>query len=133
MLDSKTGCAVWNSSPQPNETFTWSGRCFDGMLYGKGTNQWFKSGEKIATIKGEYIDGALNGHGTKSWANGDHYEGEFSDGSRSGHGVYEWANGDRYEGEWNDNLRHGHGVQSWVSLNQQYEGLWENDKPVKEE
>ena len=56
-----------------------------------------------------------------------------SDGYRSGHGVYEWATGDRYEGNWKDNARHGYGIMTWVSLNQQYEGLWENDNPVSEE
>ncbi len=133
ILDSKSSCAAWNSSPQLDESLTWSGRCFDGMLYGKGTSQWFKNGKKTATIKGEYLEGILNGHGTKFWSNGDSYEGEFSDGSRTGHGVYKWASGDRYEGDWKDNLRHGYGVQSWVSLNQQYEGQWENDKPIHEE
>ena len=132
-LDSKTGCAVWNNNPQPNETFTWSGECFDGMLSDEGIIQWFKNGNKTARIEGEYLEGTLNGYGTKSWANGDSYEGEFLDGYRTGHGVYKWASGDRYEGEWKDNIRHGYGIQFWISLNQQYEGLWKDDKPVKDQ
>jgi hypothetical protein len=132
VLDSKTGCAMWNSIPEPDDSFTWSGKCFDGMLSGKGTSQIYIKGKKTATIKGEYTDGTLNGHGTKSWINGDSYEGEFLDGYRTGHGVYKWSSGDRYDGTWKDNLRHGYGIQSWVSLNQQFEGLWENDKPAKD-
>ena len=42
-FDSKTGCAVWSPKHEDRETFTWSGNCVDGMLSGKGVNDWFEN------------------------------------------------------------------------------------------
>ena len=52
-LDSKTGCAVWNPVPLPNESVTWLGACRDGVADGPGVEQWYKgfspgqSGEEV--------------------------------------------------------------------------------------
>jgi glyoxylase-like metal-dependent hydrolase (beta-lactamase superfamily II) len=32
--DAKTGCRVWDESPKPNETISWSGGCFDRSEHG---------------------------------------------------------------------------------------------------
>lgn len=82
IADSKTGCKVWNPSPQAHETIHWSGGCEGGYASGKGTLEWFENGRP-----------------------GDRYEGEYQAGKRNGHGVVTMSNGTRIEGDWrNDEL-----------------------------
>lgn len=49
------GCKVWNPSPQPNESVTWSGECVDGKAHGNGILQWYQnrieSSQNIITTK----------------------------------------------------------------------------------
>lgn len=44
ITDNKTGCKVWNSNPQPNESIEWSGECVDGLADGYGILQWKQNG-----------------------------------------------------------------------------------------
>ena len=82
IVDSRTGCKVWNPAPQAHETIRWSGGCKGGYAQGKGTLQWFENGRP-----------------------GDRYDGEYEAGKRSGHGVVVQRNGTRIEGDWrNDEL-----------------------------
>jgi hypothetical protein len=82
IADSKTGCKVWNPSPQAHETIRWSGGCQNGYAQGKGTLEWFENGKS-----------------------GDRYVGEYQAGKRNGHGVVTMSNGTRIEGDWrNDEL-----------------------------
>ena len=82
IADSKTGCKVWNPSPQAHETIRWSGGCQNGYAQGKGTLEWFENGKP-----------------------GDRYVGEYQEGKRNGHGVVTMSNGTRIEGDWrNDEL-----------------------------
>jgi hypothetical protein len=82
IADSKTGCKVWNPSPQAHETIRWSGGCEGGYAQGKGTLQFFENGRPA-----------------------DRYEGEYQAGKRNGHGVVVMGNGTRIEGDWrNDEL-----------------------------
>lgn len=82
IADPKTGCKVWDPSPEPNETIHWSGRCANGLAQGQGTLQFYE-----------------NGHP------GDRYVGEYQGGKRNGHGVVTFGNGTRVEGDWrNDEL-----------------------------
>ncbi len=82
IADTKTGCKVWNPSPQAHETIRWSGGCQAGYAQGKGTLQWFENGKP-----------------------GDRYEGDYQAGKRNGHGIVTMSNGTRIEGDWrNDEL-----------------------------
>lgn len=108
--DLKTGCAVWNSYPGPNDTVTWSGGCVGGKATGKGVLQWYQEGKPGSHYEGEYKDGKLHGNGVYTWADGDRYEGEFKEGKKHGRGVYTWAHGRRYEGEFKDGELDGNGV-----------------------
>lgn len=82
IADSKTGCKVWNPSPQAHETIRWSGGCEGGYARGKGTLQFYENGRPA-----------------------DRYEGEYQAGKRNGHGVVVMGNGTRIEGDWrNDDL-----------------------------
>ena len=44
IADNKTGCKVWNSNPQANESIEWTGGCVDGYADGYGILQWKKNG-----------------------------------------------------------------------------------------
>lgn len=55
------GCKVWNSNPQPNESATWSGECFDGKAHGNGILIWYKNGiessrEILSTKSGSFME-----------------------------------------------------------------------------
>src|ERR1700761_949269 len=61
--DSKTGCKVWNPSPEPQESISWSGTCKGGYADGKGTLQWFEKGKATDRYEGQYQHGKRNGFG----------------------------------------------------------------------
>lgn len=81
IADSKTGCKVWNPSPEARETIRWSGACEGGYAQGKGTLQFFENGKP-----------------------GDRFEGEYQAGKRNGHGVVTMSNGTRIEGDWRNDV-----------------------------
>ncbi len=151
--DSRTGCRVWNVSPQANETIVWSGACRDGLAQGRGVVEWYQNGRfeercecelqdgrlsgrgTYIFANGDGLDGDLNehgmGHGLFAWASGpwkgDRYDGDFLAGKRTGHGIYTFANGNRYEGEFLDGIRSGSGSYVWPT-GSHYDGQWADDK-----
>lgn len=100
IADARTGCKVWNSYPEPNETISWSGACANGLAQGSGVLQWFASGKP-----------------------GSKYSGDYSDGKMYGRGIVTFANGNRYDGEWRDNKAHGQGTKTETN-GQVYAGVW---------
>ncbi len=133
-VDETTGCKVWNSSPLPNETVSYTGPCVDGIANGHGILQWYQDGRPGGRGEGEYRNGRLY-KGTQKYRNGDVFQGSFDDTGRSGKGVYTWPNGSRYEGEWANDKRNGFGVMSLVegdpglsSYNKK--GAWEEGRLV---
>ena len=79
VVDQNTGCQIWDTNPQPNESISWSGACVNGAAQGKGVVQW-PSGQRY---EGEVREGKLDGHGTEIDANGQRYEGEFVAGAKT--------------------------------------------------
>ena len=64
--DSATNCKVWNPSPEPNETVTWSGSCVNGFAEGYGITTWYKNGRvnqiwKSTRKGGRDVDGPTEG------------------------------------------------------------------------
>src|SRR5689334_2869249 len=60
-VDERTGCWIWNQSPQPGETVTWSGACSgDGRGLGPGIVEWNVDG-KVSRYEGDYLDGKEHG------------------------------------------------------------------------
>ena len=116
-------CQLYNPSPKPGETITWSGDCVDGKASGEGRVVWRGSyGESV--YEGDFRDGKPHGHGTYTYSNGNRYEGDFRDGKPHGHGTYTSADGRRYEGEWRDSKPHGHGIYT-TAAGRRYEGEWQ--------
>lgn len=124
IADARTGCRVWNPSPKPKETITWSGSCSNGLAQGRGVLQWFTDGKAMDRYDGEYRDGKVNGRGVYTSARGNRYDGEWRDGQQNGRGVYTWANGNRYDGEYRDNKPNGLGT--YTLDGQVYSGTWTN-------
>lgn len=108
--DPKTGCRVWNSSPEPGDSISWSGGCRNGHAQGPGVLQWFTDGKPASRFEGDYRDGLLDGKGIYTFANGARYEGEYRDDLRHGRGVLIEPDGTRYDGEWRLGLPNGQGT-----------------------
>ncbi|MBV9549625.1 MAG: hypothetical protein JO256_08150 [Alphaproteobacteria bacterium] len=63
-------CKIWNPSPQPNESVTWSGGCKDGLASGRGVLRWTENGKPDAQFDGEYANGKRNGPGVLTLPDG---------------------------------------------------------------
>ena len=124
IADPKTGCKVWDQSPLPKETITWSGACRDGLATGRGVVQWYLDGKPGERDEVEMANGKMNGHGVIRYRLGDIYAGDLQNGQQNGHGVYTYANGNRYDGEWRDDKPNGHGT--YTSAGKTYAGNWTN-------
>jgi hypothetical protein len=126
--DPKTGCKVYEPSPEAGLSFSWSGPCVNGVAQGKGTLQWFVNGKPDGNYIGEMARGMLNGQGVRNFPSGDRFEGQYRDNVRTGRGIYTWRTGDRYEGGFLDDKRHGQGVFQW-SDGTRFEGNWAGGLP----
>jgi hypothetical protein len=150
LVDSRTGCWIWDDTPELNDTVTWDGGCgADGRASGRGVIEW-RWGDQVSRYEGEVVAGKRNGHGIAD-TDGAHYEGDWRDDRANGHGVIIWPNGDRYEGEWldgqpngngvgvaSDGTRYegelkdgspsGHGISTWTN-GDRYDGNWRNGRP----
>ena len=123
IADARTGCRVWDASPQPNEAVSWSGGCRNGLAHGPGVLQWFQNGKPVAQAKSWWRDGKMNGHGVVTLANGEHFKGLWKNDQRTGHGVYIYTNGDRYDGQYRNDQKSGHGVYIYANGGR-YDGEW---------
>lgn len=72
-------CKIWNPSPQPNESVTWSGPCKDGFASGKGVLRWTENGKPDVEFDGEYANGKRNGPGVMTTPDGQRTEGNWVD------------------------------------------------------
>jgi hypothetical protein len=126
IADARTGCRVWNPSPQPNETISWTGGCSNGIAQGRGVLQWLKDGKPNERYEGEYRDGKQNGRGVYTSADGSRCECEYRDDKKDGRGVLTDKNG-RYEGEFRDDRHDGRGVMTWRD-GSRYEGEFRDGK-----
>jgi hypothetical protein len=126
-LPDATGCKVYDPSPAPNETVTWSGQCLDGYADGRGVVQWLQGGEPRTRVEGTLVRGRFEGQGTMVSPGGGRFEGTFHEGERSGKGTWTWPNGDRYEGDFVDGKWSGHGTFT-SAAGGHYSGEWVNNK-----
>lgn len=116
-----TGCKVYNSAPEPDESIEVTGNCVNGYLEGQGTVIWFLRGQFNQRSEGFHVKGKLNGRGHVIDASGNQYTGEFKDSNPHGQGQATTTSGDRYVGEFKDGKPHGQG--SFVtSIGEKYIG-----------
>lgn len=89
----------------------------------------FSSGKRY---EGNWEHGKKVGEGTYYYKNNERYEGAFFNNVREGEGTYYFSNGDRYVGSWKGDQREGQGYILKKNGSITKNGLWKNDKPVKE-
>jgi len=100
----------------------------DDKYQGQGTYT-SPNGEKYV---GGYKNDKYHGQGTYTWANGDGYVGAFKDGNKNGLGIMTLADGSWHYGEWKNNIPQGQGIRFYSDSGKREEGIWENDKFIRE-
>jgi hypothetical protein len=122
VVDTKSGCQVWNPNPQLEETVRWSGLCVNGRAEGYGTVRWLKEGTLSETDEGEWRNGRQVNNGTQFWATG-RYDGELLDGEPNGHGILT-VQQLRYEGDFRNGKPNGNGALTAGS--ETVRGVWKD-------
>jgi hypothetical protein len=128
MSDPKTGCKIWDDTPHPDQSVTWSGECKNGYAEGSGTALWTIKGKPEDRYEGEMRAGKMTGAGILSFPNGMRYEGAFRANDFHGTGKLTYANGDVYEGQFVDDDRSGTGTLV-MKDGRRYVGGWKKDLP----
>ncbi|WP_426954908.1 hypothetical protein [Muricoccus radiodurans] len=129
-VDARTGCWVWNPSPKPGETVTWSGACPNGPAEGEGEGEWRHVENGVPWVElysGNLRDGRLDGRGSVASPDGTGYQGDWRNARPHGRGVALLPRGVRYEGEFRDGNRSGRGIQTWPD-GTRYDGEWRNGR-----
>ena len=125
-LEGLPGCHAWNNSDE-SLSWSWSGRCADGLAEGAGTLTLSNPGstatgslrrgrkhglwkERFAigmVQEGSYVDGRKHGHWTARSSDGKEHEGSMVDGQRHGQWTERDSNGRVWEGLYVDDRKHG--------------------------
>jgi hypothetical protein len=108
VIDSDTGCKVWNPHPTAGETARWTGACVNGFAQGAGSLQWLRDGKAFENDDGEWDHGRQTGRGKQNWKTGS-YEGNLLDGEPNGYGVMTLQSA-RYVGEFRNGKPNGEGT-----------------------
>ncbi|BAP87182.1 MORN repeat-containing protein [Burkholderiales bacterium GJ-E10] len=132
IADTRTGCKVWNDSPNLRLTIQWTGSCNEKHLAtGNGVLRRFKDGSAEEKYEGEMKNGKQEGWGTYNYADGCSYDGEWKDGSPDGRGTMHYSNGDSYSGDWNDGQWDGRGTMHFANGGF-YESEWKDGEQLEE-
>ncbi|HSH99799.1 MAG TPA: hypothetical protein VLA02_04285 [Reyranella sp.] len=99
LLDTQTGCRMWDWHPDAKDRAVWSGACPGGEKQGRGVAQWYEHVQPI-----------------------DRFEGTYRDGKREGFGRYVWKADVRFEGQYANDLPHGRGTAT--VLGESFSGTW---------
>ncbi len=113
--------------------YQWSdGRCYEGEFHkdqrhGQGIYKWPDG----AKYQGVFAKGLRHGVGSYTFRDGSIYAGDWQRGKYHGQGECQWADGRVYKGEWVSGKAHGEGIETRPDGSIRHDGLWENDKPVR--
>ena len=99
LLDTETGCRMWDWHPDPRDHASWTGSCPGGQKDGHGVVQWLEHGQAIDRFEGTYRDGKREGFGRYQWNETDRYEGHYANDVPDGFGTAVLA-GLTFAGEW---------------------------------
>ena len=99
LLDTETGCRMWDWHPDPQDRALWSGACPGGKKEGRGIAQWFEHGQPIDRFEGTYRNDRREGPGRYDWNASDNYQGQYADDVPQGPGTAHIA-GEVFAGEW---------------------------------
>jgi hypothetical protein len=101
LLDTRTGCRMWDWHPDPDDRAQWNGSCVAGKKQGGGIVQWYEHGQAI-----------------------DRFEGTYRDDKREGFGRYVWNAETSFEGQYLNDLPNGPGTA--MVLGESFAGDWQN-------
>jgi hypothetical protein len=99
LLDTQSGCRMWDWHPEPEDTVMWKGGCKTGLPDGAGEAQWYEHGRPIDRFIGTYRMGKREGEGHYRWNDEVRFDGTYADDLPDGHGVLK-LEGDTFAGEW---------------------------------
>ena len=109
------GCRVWDATPKPNHSVTWSGPCQNQLAQGRGVLQWYVNEHPSDRYDGDLVAGKLDGQGTYVSADGYRYAGDWRDGKANGTGELSTKTG-TFKGTWtNGCFREGTRL-AWVGV-----------------
>ncbi len=99
LLDTQTGCRMWDWHPEPHDRAVWTGACPLGLKEGRGVVQWYEHGQRIDRFEGTYRLGKREGFGRYDWNEHDTFEGHYAADLPDGFGTARIA-GETFAGEW---------------------------------
>ncbi len=99
LLDTETGCRMWDWHPDLHDRAVWNGSCRHGLKEGQGVVQWTEHGQLIDRFEGTYRDGRREGFGRYQWNATDHFDGNYANDVPHGLGTAQLA-GETFAGQW---------------------------------
>jgi hypothetical protein len=99
LLDTQTGCRMWDWHPDQQDRAVWSGACPAGKKDGRGTVQWFEHGQRIDRFEGMYRNGKREGFGRYIWNDENSFEGQYANDVPNGFGTATLV-GQTFAGDW---------------------------------
>ncbi len=148
----KEGARVWNPTPKPGMSATWSGeQDTEGYATGKGVLQYYVNNQEADRYEGsmsrgrfhgkgsissfprfydgDFVDGLFHGNGVLAVIpQGPVYRGEFKAGLFDGKGFLQYPDGTKYEGDFSAGIPQGTGSKLFRN-GDLYEGQFASGKP----
>jgi hypothetical protein len=87
LLDTETGCRMWDWHPEPEDKPVWAGACRGGLPDGQGQAQWYEHGRPIDRFVGTYRNGKREGPGDYVWNESVRFQGSYANDVPQGQGV----------------------------------------------
>ena len=100
LLDTETGCRMWDWHPEPEDKAVWTGACRAGLPNGQGQAQWYEHGRPIDRFVGTYRNGKREGAGDYIWNDTVRFQGSYANDLPQGQGVLR-IDDVVLSGEWN--------------------------------
>ena len=125
--DSRSGCKIWDETPQPLQSIKFEGTCTKKLAQGQGKVTFFKNGLFDQVWDANWVDGKAVGKLTVTYTDGAKYYGQLIKGEKNGQGSFIYASGDTYEGEFLNGKFHGNGNYSKKN-GWRYSGQFEKDQ-----
>jgi hypothetical protein len=99
LLDTETGCRMWDWHPDLHDHAAWTGKCPQGTKDGHGVVQWYEHGMPIDRFEGTYHASKREGFGRYQWNATDRYEGHYANDVPDGFGTAV-VQGLTFAGDW---------------------------------
>jgi hypothetical protein len=99
LLDTRTGCRMWDWHPAPEDRAVWKGACPSGKKEGRGAVQWYEHGRPIDRFEGTFRNGKREGFGRYVWTSEVSYDGHYANGVPDGFGIATLF-GETFSGTW---------------------------------